>query len=372
MAKLRSVSVVFQAFTDKFEKAIDRAGGKMTDFSKNIAGAVGGFLAAKVAVGNVTRVMEDLIKLGDISKNLQVSPDFVRGLKLAAEEMGESFEGAQDLVKEFNIRMGEARTGAGPALEALKLLGMEMSGFNDMSPEQSFLKVVDALSKVEDAQVKIFAAGDLFGGKGEDMLNILNKGAEGLRKKMEEARKFGGPISEHDINAIREANGVLKQMRMIWDRIITQLLLKFKPFLGDFKMAMLEIVKIVEKLGGFWKKFQDKLEAFIIKHGLHGLGKGVGAGVELGGDGSQKTTQPNTTTRPLQVEQKKPVEFNLKSFTEAAMAQSSAAFNALNPNRVGSVQQENAKANKETAENTRKLTEGEIVKLAQWSIRGGF
>ena len=73
--QVKSVSVVFQAFTDKFEKATQRAGNQMTNFAKRAAGIVGGFLAGRAAVGAFSKQMSELDRLGKLSDRMQIEPN---------------------------------------------------------------------------------------------------------------------------------------------------------------------------------------------------------------------------------------------------------------------------------------------------------
>ena len=250
--QVRSVSVVFRAFTDKLEKGLQKASGKVESFQKQLLKAAAGFVAARFAVGQFTSQFDKLNKLGKLSDALQVSPDFLRGLEMAAESVGESFEGAQDLVKEFNVRMGEARTGAGPAIEGLRLLGMTIEDFTNSSPEDAFLRVADALSQIEDPQLQMFAAGELFGGKGEDMLALLRQGKEGLREFIKMA-KDAGPISRNDIKRIEEAQRATQKMKMAWESIIQRLTIAVAPMLEMIAKAVEKIAQGVNKIGDAWK-----------------------------------------------------------------------------------------------------------------------
>jgi hypothetical protein len=69
-----------------------------------------------------------------------------------------------------------------------------------------------------------------------------------------------------------------------------------------------------------------------------------------------------------EVKAKKAQEVSLKSFTEASNFQSSKAFDIMNPNRSGSVQNDNLKQNKRTADATEKLADRDGVTFVQKEI----
>lgn len=324
-----NISVVFQAFTEKFEKKTAQAGKSISSFGKKAIGIGVGFIAARAGVAQFSNSLRRLNELGKISKSLNVSPDFLRGLKLGTAEVGESFEKAQDLIKEFNIRMGEAKTGAGPALEGLKLLGLTMKDIGDASPEEAFLKVSDAIAKMDDEQKKIFAAGDIFGGAGEDALSVLNLGAEGLKKAIAEARELGGPISKDDLDSIENANGAVVRMGLAFEGIIDQTLIHFSPLLEDIAAGMVDLIQWVKIFGDEWKKVSGIVEGVITELFFDGKGSDI----ELGSRGFKSPKDKKIKKSVIDIAPQ-----SIKTFAVAAQAGSSAAFDQLNPSSPSSIQ----------------------------------
>lgn len=336
--QVRSVSVVFRAFTDKLEKGLQKASGKVESFQKKLLKAAAGFVAARFAVGQFTSQFDKLNKLGKLSDALQVSPDFLRGLEMAAESVGESFEGAQDLVKEFNVRMGEARTGAGPAIEGLRLLGMTIEDFTNSSPEDAFLRVADALSQIEDPQLQMFAAGELFGGKGEDMLALLRQGKEGLREFIKMA-KDAGPISRNDIKRIEEAQRATQKMKMAWESIIQRLTIAVAPMLEMIAKAVEKIAQGVNKIGDAWKSagkvFENEFLRIFYNAGL--ISKEEFEFAKSLPDQAEDAVRKITTKMDIEPKIK---GGKIKAFVEQLSAGSSAAFRVMNQARRGSVEKQ--------------------------------
>jgi len=414
---IKSVSVVFQAFTDKFEKKVNKAGKttsnfaekaddagdsmgnfaedtnnadqSMGNFLKRAAKFAAGFLAIKTVMGGITGAVDKLNQVGKISKTLDVSPDFLRGLDLAASEVGESFDKAQDIVKEFNIRMGEAKTGAGPAVNGLELIGKTIEDFDGMSPEQSFLKVADAISKISDKQRQIFVAGEFFGGAGEDMLALINKGEAGLTQMIEKARALGGPISKEDLKRAEAANAAIKKLGMAWDGIFQQIVIKIAPAVDNLVTGMEGILSLSDDIGAAWNNaarfaqewadaiygveaedfkeqeagtFLKEARKMSMKQMLEGLvGTRKTVAVDVTKDAiaaavkASKAISKNLKTGAHKIdakEEKGPEFIDTPTFIEAASAQSSRAFDLLNPDKPSSIAGKNAAANEQTAKNT--------------------
>jgi hypothetical protein len=339
--KVRSVSVVFQAFTDKFEKKLDTAASKASGFGKKVLAGVGGFIAARATIGSFATQMENLVQLANTSRELKVSPQFLQGIDLATEQLGFSFEKAKDVIREFNIRLGEAKTGAGPAVNGLKLINMEIEEFNKLSPEEGFLKVADALSKIEDPQLQIFAAGELFGGAGEDMIGLLQQGEEGLEEFIKKAEELSGPITREDLEAIRESDIAIKEMQISFGGIIQQLAIEMAPLVEGLAVTFQKISDIIKGMGDAFKTAQTALEVFFIE-AQWGLGLLTAEEAQFAlslGDDDGKPERPQEVVSKVQMEVKAKLE-NIKTFSESLRMGTSEAFKALNPTQQVDIQKE--------------------------------
>jgi hypothetical protein len=351
---IKSVSVVFQAFTDKFEKKVEKAGQSMGGFAKKAVSFTAGFLAAKKGIEDVSAAMTELGALGRTAKALDVSPDFLRGLDLAAAAAGESFEKAQDIVKEFNIRMGEAKTGAGPAVNGIALLGKTMQDFEGLSPEDAFLKVADAISNIADQQEKIFVAGEFFGGAGEDMLALLDQGEAGLEQFIEKARELGGPVSQDDLDGIADANKAIVEMGKAFDSIFQKIAIEFAPLLEMMVNGLTEVLKAVRKIGDAWDYVQDNMEDGM----AYLLGGQDAVDIKLGGDEKKEGFKLHRELPKALASPKLS-----RGFAEAASDRSSRAFDILNPAKPNSIISQNAASNETTAKKTTSI-DSNIKKLA--------
>tara|TARA_R110002020_G_scaffold458266_1_gene675622 strand:- start:281 stop:1396 length:1116 start_codon:yes stop_codon:yes gene_type:complete len=367
---VKSVSVVFQAFTDKFEKKVDKAGKSMGGFAKKALGFAAGFVAARATLSGFTGAMDKLNQLGKISKTLDVSPDFLKGLDLAAADVGESFEKAQDIVKEFNIRMGEAKTGAGPAVNGLELIGKTLKDFEGLNPEQSFLKVAEAISKIEDKQKKIFIAGEFFGGAGEDMLALLDQGEAGLRRFIEEARRLGGPISEEDLKRAQAANLAIKKVGMAMDGVFQKVAMKLAPTIESIVNDGLEpFLELTDKIGASWNNTAAWVQK--VADAIHGI------------EDPFKEQKPGTFLKnALDQANEKIASDSIKKsaaaivqptrgFAESISFQSSRAFDILNPAKPNSMAGKNAAANEKTAKATTQIVKILGKKTTVTVIPGG-
>lgn len=341
-SKVRSVSVVFQAFTDKFNKRLDESSNKAAGFGKKVLAGVGGFIAARATVGAFSSQMEKLTQLANTSTELKVSPQFLQGIDLATEQLGFSFDKAKDVIREFNIRLGEAKTGSGPAVNGLRLINMQIEDFNSMSPEEGFLKVADALSKIEDPQLQIFAAGELFGGAGEDMIGLLQQGEAGLQAFIDKAEELSGPISQEDLDKVLKANQAINELEASMGGFMQQLAIESAPIIESLVTVVTKLSQELKGLGKAWTATQKRLEAFFLA-GQHMLGMltdeefAYALSLDDQREVRDQTVGNDTQKKTLGEKIKVQIE-NIQTFAESLRMGTSEAFRALNPSQQVDVQ----------------------------------
>jgi hypothetical protein len=368
---VKSVSVVYQAFTDKFEAAIDRTGKKMGGFVKKTAAAATGFIAVRAGVQGVIQSFHDLNQLAKDINALDVGPDFLRGFGAAVEDAGGTMENAKDIIREFNIRMGEARMGSGPAVDALKALGLSVEDIGQ--GEEGLMTVIDSLSQLEDQAVKTFLAGDLAGGPMEDWINAMDP--EKIKHFIQNVKEFEGVITKEDLNQIMQAHRAMNELGRVIGGIGDQIAIALGPSIKDVTILLKDFLKWSVSLKQVWKNLQEFLTTMVInfQYNMERLGLVVDKllgkldkplkeafaeakkrrdetlativkDVELPDDtGAKKKAQTPASQKTI------------KTFADAAFAQSSKAFEILNPNQPSSIQGKQLKQQEEINKNTRKI-----------------
>tara|TARA_R110002126_G_scaffold156424_1_gene303774 strand:+ start:593 stop:1678 length:1086 start_codon:yes stop_codon:yes gene_type:complete len=326
--KARSVSVVFQAFTDKFQSKTKAAGTSMSGFAKKASLMAAGaavigtaFTAARSAVRQLTEQFKKLDTLGKLSDSLEVSPDFLQGLDLAATQTGSSFATAQKALSKFVRSVGEAKAGTGEGIQGLEILGVQLEDIENLNVEEQFLKIAESIKAMEDPNLKAAAAAKLFGRSGQDMINLFNQGEEGLKSFIAQQKELSGGISRDDIKRVEEANDAIDKMKRSWEGIVQQVAVRLGPAITVISNAITVLVKKMQKIIDKFSK-------------LTGLAKVLGIIDDLNGQGDSKSKPRNNISAipPLKIATQ-----SIKSFSEAIAAGSSAAFNALNPNSTNSV-----------------------------------
>jgi hypothetical protein len=344
--KIKSVSVVFQAFTDKFEKKVDKAGNKMGGFVKKAAGFAAGFLVARASIDKVTQAMGDLDKLGKLSDSLEIDPNTLRGLDLAATQTGTSFEVMTKGIQRMVQTIGEARSGMSTGKLALDELGMSAKDFEGLDAEAQFMKMADAIAAIEDPAQKAAAANKLFGRSGKELLNVLNQGSAGIREFIRQAEEIGGPISRKDSEKVEEANDAIDKMDRLFDGIFQSIAINISPAITDMALGIQALKPLVDEFADAWKSVQNEIEDIFTLL----IGGQDAFNIELGGSSNTIKKAQTKTNLPTAI-----APIVTKGFANAFQHQSSKTFDILNPAKPNSIAGKNAAANETTAKNTSKM-----------------
>ena len=275
----KTVSVAFRALTDEFEKKVGKAGNKLQEFGKTALVAVGGFLAAKASIDKFKERMDSLDKLGKLSDKLNIDPNSLRGLQLGAELSGVSMETLEGGIQKMLITMGKAIDGSKEAQEAFSNLGFSLEDMGKLSTEESFLKIAEAISKIEDPAKRADALVRIFGKSGVELTNVLMGGSEAIKGFIAEAEKMnGGIITRDDIKSIEEANDALTRLNASFNGLVDVFVIRFAPTLNKMAVAFQGFVETM--IAGFdelfdrvkfendVKDWKPKIESFLKNTGL--------------------------------------------------------------------------------------------------------
>jgi len=369
---VKSVSVVFQAFTDKFEKKVDKAGKKMGGFVKKAAGLAAGFVGARAAIRGLSNAMKDLDRIGKLSDSLEIDPTTLMGLDFAATQTGTSFEVMTKGIQRMVQTIGEARSGMSTGTLALEELGMSANDFKGLNAEDAFMKMADGIAAIEGPAQKAAAANRLFGRSGRELLNVLNQGSEGIRRYIAEQRELSGPISIEDIRKIEEAKDSMDKMRRAVDGIAQQFAIALAPAMTNILNLTKDLLKFSGKFKKVWSEIQDFMTTTVLVFTAE-LEKAAAIWNNLFGDLSFEEMQKELDAIEKRLDgalkviledgsdgegggSELPVAIQpTRGFAEAVSFQSSKAFDILNPAKPNSIAGKNAAANEKTAKATTQI-----------------
>lgn len=204
-----------------------------------------------------TSIIDGLDPLVQFHRETGLSVEGLQELGRVAELNGSSMEAVTSSIGEMTMRIGEfVSTGEGEMADIAKRLGMSFKDSQGKVKDatQTFTELSDKMRGMSHAEK--FSLLDKMG-IDRSMVQMLSLSREELDKSLKQARDWG-VVTTAQADAAAEFNNSLKDLRMGYSSVSTQLALSFLPMLKDIIDGMREWLHA---------------NADLIKNGLHHLGE---------------------------------------------------------------------------------------------------
>lgn len=161
-------------------------------------GAALGFAAFNTATNQFHKALamvgDEMQRIDSIAKQSRrtgMSPELLTALSEEAAIFGANAADVTKGMETFAQRMGEAKQGTGEAVAALGALNMNTKEFFNLSPDEQFYRVSNALRVMGDEQSKMNIANDLFGRSGRRTIEMLSQGEPVMRNWIDYYDRIG-------------------------------------------------------------------------------------------------------------------------------------------------------------------------------------
>lgn len=204
-----------------------------------------------------TSIIDGLDPLVQFHRETGLSVEGLQELGRVAELNGSSMEAVTSSIGEMTMRIGEfISTGEGEMADIGKRLGLQFkdASGNVKDATQTFIELSDKMRSMSQAEK--FSVLDKMG-IDRSMVQMLSLSREELDKSLKQARDWG-VVTTEQADAAAEFNNSLKDLRMGYSSVSTQVALGFLPMLKEVIDGMRE-----------WLHTNSDL----IKNGLHHLGE---------------------------------------------------------------------------------------------------
>jgi hypothetical protein len=193
-------------------------------------------------------------QLVDMSQRTGVSVEALGGLKYAAEQSGASLEDLEGGIKNMQVAMHDAASGADSARKKFAALGLSIKDLKNLPPDQAFLKIAEAISKIQNPSRQAALSLELLGKRGLMLLPLMRAGAAGIKVMVDEAARLGIVMSTEDAIAA-EAFGdatakALTQIKVAFIRLGAAVLPILEPVISKFSDALKVIAEWINKNRG--------------------------------------------------------------------------------------------------------------------------
>lgn len=251
---LARLVVQLEAEGAKLHKEVDRANAKIAQLSKvtkDTGSSVDqSFMKMGTAILAVAgpAILGSLVKsaidagdeMRDMSKKLGVSTEDLSRYKYAADLSGVSMGVLTKSWQKMSVGISEANKGSGVAAESIKALGLNVNDLINLSPARQFEAIAGAMDGVSNTSDKLKMAGDIFGGKGAAVLQMMADGKDGMMALTKQADEYGLTLDGSVSDSMDEFNDNIGQMKGKSDGMILTFTSALVPALNDIYKVMLD------------------------------------------------------------------------------------------------------------------------------------
>ena len=229
MATAVSLRTVFTSSTSGLVSGANTAGNAMKKVQKDMAGMRGSLATLKtIAIGQVFAQLsgaaisagrsligfgqstaEGIDVISKLSRRLGLTYGQLSGLKMAGDLAGVGLETIAMGATKLDVAFVAASAGgkeAGAAIAKFTSLGLSMKELEQMSPDERFAAIADAIARLPTAAQRSAAAIRLFGKSGAELLPLFEEGAGAIKKATDMAEKFGTTLNNAQGAGVEKMN----------------------------------------------------------------------------------------------------------------------------------------------------------------------
>ena len=134
-------------------------------------------------------------------------------------------------------------------MDALDALNLSARDLTQLSPDEQFLAIADAMGEVENRSEQVRLAFKLFDSGGVELLNTMDMTSEGIREAMEQAEHLGIALNRIDAAQVENANDAFDNMTKVSAGISRQLTVAFAPAVQGVSTELLDMALEMDWIG---------------------------------------------------------------------------------------------------------------------------
>lgn len=229
-------------FTSGLDQAGRVADKRMRDIEKRAKAAgvlIGAALsAAGYAIADGIRdAINEADKLNDLNQRLGLSAEALSGYSYAAKQSGTDIEAlarGMKLLAKNTTEALDAGSEQGKLFDALNIDVIDQATGKLRSLEDLLPEIAEKFRILDDATLESALAQKLFGKSGDELIEFLNLGRQGIEDYREELRAMGGEMSGDTLAKADALKDKLSKIDTQFDAIYLQLAERLLPALQDF------------------------------------------------------------------------------------------------------------------------------------------
>lgn len=227
-----------QDFTAGLSNVATEVGGVSSKLS-SIGAALAGAFTVTAIIGAAKQVIDFADKLENLSAKTGITTTGLQKLGLAFQSSGVSM----DTVAQNATRLSKALIeGDKGVVNTLGKLGLSLSELKTLAPEQQFIKVADAIGSIPNPTERAFAAMQIFGRGGAELLQGMNGK---LAETTAEFERMGMVIDAETIKSVDTFGDQIGILGKQFLAIGAEVLGPFLPLLSKLAEGLLYVARII-------------------------------------------------------------------------------------------------------------------------------
>jgi hypothetical protein len=216
-------------------------------------------ISSVIAAGRTFEAVGD--NLQKMSIRTGVSVEALSELGFAAEQSGADLALLESGLRYMQRVIAAAASGSELAIEIFDQLGLALTDIAKAAPEQQFMMIADAVSRIESPVLRATLAMKVFGRQGTMLVPLVQQGAAGIEELRRQARELGITMSTEDANAAAALRDSLNILWRVMKKGVSVIGSAVAPVLKDTSEHLTHIIKMVTE----WIKRNKDLVVTIFK-----------------------------------------------------------------------------------------------------------
>jgi hypothetical protein len=262
MASLGSLVVELAANTARLQGDLGRGVNMLQSFASKAKAAVG-VLGVGVGGGVFVSLARQAISLGDeLQKGAQragISAGRFSELAAAAKQADVDIKTLSGGLRNLQNAISEAASGNKAAADAFYELGLSVKNLRTLSADQQLLAIAKALEAIPNQTDRVRLGTAALGKAYQELVPLLEEGATGLNRLVEEQKKLGATFSGDQIKKLAEADDAIKRLKASWDGFATTLTASVAPALT----AVFDALSKPTPLGNQRRTLEARLQSIV-------------------------------------------------------------------------------------------------------------
>jgi hypothetical protein len=201
--------------------------------------------AASAVAGYVSEIRQSADATAKLAARLGMSVESLQALQLAAQMSGVGE--LTPVLQKMSITLGQAASGAKPAMEALQGIGLSIDDLAGMNPDEQFKAISAAIMAIPDPAARAAAAVRIFGEQGVSLLPLMAQNLDEVQARME---RLGIVLSADQTEAIEGMNDALLMVQATFEGIIGQVVGNLAPVVTALAEEILSMVESFTSMAG--------------------------------------------------------------------------------------------------------------------------